>query len=62
MSEEEARIFNKIRDTINKIEAIEPPLGGDSDNSNQGVLRPAALRMMEWAATMSAIAYGLSLN
>ncbi len=63
MSEEEASIFNKMRDTINRIESMSGPVSEfEAGEKIHGTLRPAALRMIEWAAAMAAIAYGIPIS
>jgi hypothetical protein len=62
VSEEEARIFNKMRDTIKRIESMSGPVSESEAGENHGTLRPAALRMIEWAAAMAAIAYGIPIS
>lgn len=64
MNNEEARVFNKMRETINKIEGAAEIATPENDESatfrNSSAIRLRALKMVAWAAEMSAIAYGIT--
>ena len=63
MNEEEERVFAKVKNTLNRAEKECTDKNGSEtlpdDCPEDVALRPIALKLLEWAANVTAMAYGL---
>lgn len=55
ISKEEKQAFDRMRETMGKIESLSAVHVG----KNVGVLRPAAIGMVAWATEMLVLAFGI---